>query len=268
MKKAVSDIMLNKVVERIRAMIATKASGDHNHDGTYSAKGHSHSATDVGAAPAFHNHDGTYATESHTHDGVYAPKSHTHTAEDVGAAASNHTHPEKLLYGETLPEAGNAGRIFILKAKETVITEQTIDTVTSNYRLYLVVDGRTISNENMTINYRLGMARVSASGVRFSQFHTGWDIKINGKQVSYCSKDTSPQIGFDDDSVLDITITEGTAIVSYEAGVAAIPVRVDIDMNKNTGSPGPMTAEGSIDMSNINIGGIYIDNGFEWEFYV
>ena len=249
MIKAVSDAMLNKIVQGLKSLIGTKASEDHNHDGTYSDADHTHTAEDVGAAPADHDHE-------HNHDDLYSK--------------SDHTHPEKLLYGEELPAAGDVGRVFILKTKEAVIAEQTIESVTGNYRLYLVVDGRTISNENMTINYRLGMARVSASGVRFNGFHTGWDININGQQVSYSAKDQSPQIGFADDSVMDITITSGTATVSYEAGVSAMPVRVDIDMNKNTssGSPGPMTAEGSIDISHIITGGIYVENGSEWELYL
>lgn len=89
MKKAVSDTMLNKVVERVRTMIATKAPGDHNHDGSYSAKGHEHTASDVGAAPASHNHDGTYALEGHNHDDKYSAKNHNH--EGV-YAAGDHNH--------------------------------------------------------------------------------------------------------------------------------------------------------------------------------
>ena len=259
MIKAVSDAMLNRVVQGLKSLIGTKASEDHNHDGTYSDADHNHTAEDVGAAPADHNHDGTYAPADHDHE---------HNHDDLYSKL-DHTHPEKLLYGEELPAAGDEGRVFILKAKEAVIAEQTIESVTGNYRLYLVVDGRIISNENMTINYRLGMARVSEAGSRFNQYSTGWDIKINGKQVSYSAKSDSPKIGFETDSVMDIPITSGTATVSYEAGVSSIPVRVDIDMTKNVenGAPGPMTAEGSIDISHIITGGIYVDNGSEWELY-
>jgi hypothetical protein len=96
--KSVSDIMLNKIVQRLRDLIAGKASVDHNHDDAYSASGHSHTAADVGAAPAAHSHDGTYAPANHlhegvyssvghNHEGVYAESGHTHTALDVGAVS-------------------------------------------------------------------------------------------------------------------------------------------------------------------------------------
>lgn len=54
------------------------AAANHGHTG-YAPSGHSHTAADVGAAPASHSHN-------------YAPSSHTHTASEVGAAPANHGH--------------------------------------------------------------------------------------------------------------------------------------------------------------------------------
>lgn len=266
MKKAVSDIMLNKVVERIRAMIATKASGDHNHDGTYSAEGHTHTAEAVGAASAAHSHDGTYAPANHEHDDKYSAKDHNH---DGVYATASHTHKAAeagLLCGETLPDAGAEGRIFIQKTKSTVIEENTFQTTTTPYTLYLVVEGKTISNNSLSLDYRLGMSRPTGS-IRFNQYTTGWEVKLNDTQVSYCAKDNAPQTGFEE-NVYDITITQGTAIVPYTQGLPHMPIFASIDMKDDERSPGPMTIEGSIDMSNICHGGIYIDNGTEWELYV
>lgn len=76
---------LNLVYDEING----KANEYHTHTG-YAPVGHTHNASDIGAAPTNHTHTG-YADANHTHTG-YAATSHTHTASEVGAATSNHTH--------------------------------------------------------------------------------------------------------------------------------------------------------------------------------
>lgn len=54
---------------------------NHNHDGTYSASGHTHPDPDWTAVqnkpatfpPSAHNHDGVYSPANHHHNGVYEP---------------------------------------------------------------------------------------------------------------------------------------------------------------------------------------------------
>lgn len=50
---------------------------------------HSHTPASIGAAAASHTHSG-YAPTNHTHN--YASAGHTHTASEVGAAAATHSH--------------------------------------------------------------------------------------------------------------------------------------------------------------------------------
>ena len=99
MIKSVSDIMLNKIVQGLKALIETKAKVDHNHDGKYSASNHSHTASDVGASPTSHNHDSKYASAGHNHDGAYSAKDHNHEGVYATAdhghntyAANDHNH--------------------------------------------------------------------------------------------------------------------------------------------------------------------------------
>ena len=73
---------------------------DGKHASDFATAGHTHTASDVGAAPASHTHN--YASSSHTHTASevgaaaanhghtgYADEDHTHTAEDVGALPSS-----------------------------------------------------------------------------------------------------------------------------------------------------------------------------------
>lgn len=97
------------------------AAAEHSHNG-YAVSGHTHTASDVGAAPASHTHTpasigaaasshthSEYAASNHGHTG-YASSSHTHTPSSIGAAASSHTHSGYASSGHShsdyLPKSG------------------------------------------------------------------------------------------------------------------------------------------------------------------
>ena len=97
------------------------AAAEHSHNG-YAVSGHTHTASDVGAAPASHTHTASsigaassshthseYAASNHGHTG-YASSSHTHTPSSIGAAASSHTHSgyasSSHSHSDYLPKSG------------------------------------------------------------------------------------------------------------------------------------------------------------------
>ena len=118
--KAVNSEKMTKIVQRLVSQIETKSSADHNHNNSYSAKVHTHSAADIGAAVSDHNHDEVYLPKiveavitaeaanakasnaeqlatnafSASQKAVDEITSHTHTAADVGAATFDHNHDE------------------------------------------------------------------------------------------------------------------------------------------------------------------------------
>ena len=77
--------------ESIADLQTGKAEVNHTHSG-YTAAGHSHTASEVGASPSNHNHDGAYSPASHNHDSDYADINHGHTPASIGAAPASHNH--------------------------------------------------------------------------------------------------------------------------------------------------------------------------------
>lgn len=103
----------------------SKAAGNHTHS-EYAASGHTHTASEVGAAAATHSHTPAsigaaasshthsgYAASNHTHSG-YASSSHGHTASEVGAVpasggtATNLTVTPYLYTAQILPKDGGS----------------------------------------------------------------------------------------------------------------------------------------------------------------
>lgn len=83
--KVVDDARAARLVSKVRALLAGKSDA-----------GHTHTPSQVGAAPA-----------SHTHD--YAASGHTHSLASLGAAAASHTH---AAMGAASPSsAGSAGLV-------------------------------------------------------------------------------------------------------------------------------------------------------------
>lgn len=75
---------------------------DGKHASDFALAGHTHSAGDIGAAPASHTHDDRYYTESET-DALLAGKanvSHGHDPASIGAAPAGHNHDDTY-YTET-----------------------------------------------------------------------------------------------------------------------------------------------------------------------
>lgn len=66
------------------------ASSSHEHDG-YAAVGHTHTASEVGAATSGHNHDNDYADINHNHSDEYAAVGHNH---NENYASIDHDHNE------------------------------------------------------------------------------------------------------------------------------------------------------------------------------
>ena len=86
---------LQETVNELNTVLSNKSDKDHNHDGDYADKIHSHEEyalndhTHEGFALEEHNHDERYSDKAHNHDDNYALKIHEHDY-----ASSNHSHEE------------------------------------------------------------------------------------------------------------------------------------------------------------------------------
>lgn len=139
------------------------------------------------------------------------------------------------------------------------------DTTSNGFTLKLKLTENSVStaSNDSDVDWEL----ILTSGVwNFSTYHVGWDVRLAGKQVSYCSKENSPQISLAKNS--SVTIAKGKATVAHNAdGSLDMTATASTDMASASYTPGPMSLSGSMKLTKINRGLLYIDNGSKLEAY-
>lgn len=165
--------------------LALKSDTTHNHDGTYAAASHNHTASEVtdftaaaktavvdnaivddvtDKAPSqdavyealalksdtTHNHDGVYATAAHNHDGTYAPASHNHTASEVTdfASAAKTAVVDNAIVDDVTDKAPSQDAVYealALKSDTTHNHDSTYETIADRYASYTNEEGAGIN---------------------------------------------------------------------------------------------------------------------------
>lgn len=121
---------------------------------------------------------------------------------------------------------------------------------TNGYVLELTVKEESFSIEKNTSQVSYTLKLISGSNNRFILYYTGAAVWLNGIQVGYRDRWTSPQVSLEYNS--SVVLLSDTVTVHHSAdGSCTMPVVFSIDIESNAYTPGPQTASGQMSLSVI-----------------
>lgn len=139
-------------------------------------------------------------------------------------------------------------------------------TTSNGYTLVLELteDSTSLTGNTSSVSWKLKLK--SGANNSFSTYAIGWEIVLNGTQVSYQARDGAPRLSLTYNSSL--TLASGTSKISHNSdGELSMSVKASIDMASVSYTPGPLSLSGTMNLTKINRGLIYIDNGSKLEAY-
>ena len=109
--------------------------------------------------------------------------------------------------------------------------------------------------------------RMTSGLYNFSTWHIGWEIMLDGAIVSSCAREDAPQLSLPTHS--SITINSGSATIKHnQDGTLNMAVSAKTIMNGDKDYlPGNMSLSGNMELTTINRGIVYIDNGVSFDAY-
>ena len=121
---------------------------------------------------------------------------------------------------------------------------------TNGYVLELTVQEQSTSVETNTSQVSYTLKLISGSNNRFILHHIGATVWLNGVQVGYRDRWTTPQVSLEYNS--SVVLLSDTVTVHHNAdGSCTMPVVFSIDIESNAYTPGPQTASGQMSLSVI-----------------
>lgn len=121
---------------------------------------------------------------------------------------------------------------------------------TNGYVLELTVKEESFSIEKNTSQVSYTLKLISGGSNRFILHYTGAAVWLNGIQVGYRDRWTSPQVSLEYNS--SVVLLSDTVTVHHSAdGSCTMPVVFSIDIESNAYTPGPQTASGQMSLSVI-----------------
>lgn len=139
-------------------------------------------------------------------------------------------------------------------------------TTSNGYTLVLELTENSTSLANNTSSVSWALKLKSGAYNSFSSYAIGWEIVLNGEQVSYLDRDGAPRLSLTYNSSL--TLASGTSTIKHNNyGSLRMSAKASIDMASVSYTPGPLSLSGSMDLTKINRGLVYIDNGSGLEAY-
>jgi hypothetical protein len=121
---------------------------------------------------------------------------------------------------------------------------------TNGYVLELTVKEESFSIEKNTSQVSYTLKLISGGSNRFLLHYTGAAVWLNGIQVGYRDRWTSPQVSLEYNS--SVVLLSDTVTVHHSAdGSCTMPVVFSIDIESNAYTPGPQTASGQMSLSVI-----------------
>lgn len=121
---------------------------------------------------------------------------------------------------------------------------------TNGYVLELTVKEESFSIEKNTSQVSYTLKLISGGSNRFVLHYTGAAVWLNGIQVGYRDRWTSPQVSLEYNS--SVVLLSDTVTVHHSAdGSCTMPVVFSIDIESNAYTPGPQTASGQMSLSVI-----------------
>ena len=119
---------------------------------------------------------------------------------------------------------------------------------TNGYVLELTVKEESFSIEKNTSQVSYTLKLISGGSNRFILHYTGAAVWLNGIQVGYRDRWTSPQVSLEYNS--SVVLLSDTVTVHHSAdGSCTMPVVFSIEIEINAYTPGPQTASGQMSLS-------------------
>ena len=139
-------------------------------------------------------------------------------------------------------------------------------TTSNGYTLVLELTENSTSLTGNTSSVSWKLKLKSGAYNSFSSYSIGWQVVLNGTQVSYLARDGAPKLSLTYNSYL--TLASGTETIKHnDDGRLSMSAKASIDMATVSYTPGPLSLSGTMDLTKINRGLVYIDNGSGFDAY-
>lgn len=144
---------------------------------------------------------------------------------------------------------------------------KTISSTTTSNQYTLVLELTEVSTSLVDNTSLVSWVLKMKSGAwDFKTWRIGWTVTLNGTVVSSCAKGDAPQLSLSTNS--SVTINSGSATVKHNTdGTLNMAVSASTTMTKKDYTPGDMSLSGSMALTTINNGVVYIDNGTSFVAY-